>query len=495
MALADYYRRGAIAVSQVLAGFDEAAITNRLTQVRLAIGFAEATAQSPEGGFLLDLLVRLAARLYPALSIRGAQTSSQAVSDLERLAQSINPRLEIDGGEATVGIWVGGGAEAIAPQMFYAGSNGWDAKVSSLDAVTTGDSTNPFGAGASACLVMANVFRSVFCMPSPGLFDENLIFPTLPGPAADEINELDLGETALVGVGAIGNAAIWSLANASLRGRLHLVDHQALDLGNLQRYVLGFQSDQGKAKVEIAARHLTGHLLPSVNKQPWAEFVQEHGYRLPTVMVALDSADGRRAVQASLPGWVTNAWTQPGDLGVSTHQFDGPGACLYCLYLPDGSAASEDAIYSDALRIPDQVMQVRDLLYRRGGLSRELLELIAARMGVDSELVLPYEGREIRELFVEGICGGAVLPLGYTGTPRSEVHVPLAHQSALAGVLLAARMVGKMMGADLDSKITRVNVMRPTSHPEFLTQPALKDPRGICICQDSDYLKTYRAKY
>jgi hypothetical protein len=87
------------------------------------------------------------------------------------------------------------------------------------------------------------------------------------------------------------------------------------------------------------------------------------------------------------------------------------------------------------------------------------------------------------------------LPLGYTGTPRSEVHVPLAHQSALAGVLLAARMVGKMVGADLDSKITRVNVMRPTSHPEFLTQPALKDPRGICICQDSDYVKAYHSKY
>jgi hypothetical protein len=88
-----------------------------------------------------------------------------------------------------------------------------------------------------------------------------------------------------------------------------------------------------------------------------------------------------------------------------------------------------------------------------------------------------------------------VLPLGHTGTPRSEVHVPLAHQSALAGVLLAARTVGKAIGVNGGTEITRVNVMRTISHPEFVTQPATKDTRGICICQDSDYLEAYRSKW
>lgn len=40
--------------------------------------------------------------------------------------------------------------------------------------------------------------------------------------------------------------------------------------------------------------------------------------------------------------------------------------------------------------------------------------------------------------YIEGLCGGAVLPLQRTGRPRQDVHVPIAHQSALAGVLLAA---------------------------------------------------------
>jgi hypothetical protein len=49
-------------------------------------------------------------------------------------------------------------------------------------------------------------------------------------------------------------------------------------------------------------------------------------------------------------------------------------------------------------------------------------------------------GRPIRELYVEGVCGGGLIPLGVIGLPRQELHVPLAHQSALAGVLLASAL-------------------------------------------------------
>jgi len=35
--------------------------------------------------------------------------------------------------------------------------------------------------------------------------------------------------------------------------------------------------------------------------------------------------------------------------------------------------------------------------------------------------------------------------------------------------------------------------MRPLG--SYLTQPAAKDPRGICICQDADYRDVYQRKY
>ena len=58
--------------------------------------------------------------------------------------------------------------------------------------------------------------------------------------------------------------------------------------------------------------------------------------------------------------------------------------------------------------------------------------------------LLPFEGRPLRTLYTEGFCGGAVIPLGDPERPANDVHVPLAHQSALAGVLLAAAAVGHL---------------------------------------------------
>jgi hypothetical protein len=166
---------------------------------------------------------------------------------------------------------------------------------------------------------------------------------------------------------------------------------------------------------------------------------------------------------------------------------------LACLYLPKDIAPSEDAILSEALRIPDQIMRVRILLANGESVPQDLLELVADRLAVSRDLVTPFLGRGIRELYSEGICGGAILPLGTAGAPRAEVHVPLAHQSALAGVLLAAQAMslGNISGL---TPITRVNVLR-SIHPQFLTQYAVKDPRGICICQDKDYVDVYQRRY
>jgi hypothetical protein len=71
--------------------------------------------------------------------------------------------------------------------------------------------------------------------------------------------------------------------------------------------------------------------------------------------------------------------------------------------------------------------------------------------------------------------------------------VPLAHQSALAGVLLAAAVVRHALGGAAQSRITQVDLLKPL--PVELTRPADKHPSGSCICQDQDYQQVYVAKY
>lgn len=495
MGLADYYRRSAVAISQVLAGFDEDSIRQHLASVRLEVGFDQSAAQSTEGRALLDLLIRIAARLYPSIQIRSA--AHDVADQLRELAREINPAIELRDSGATIGVWVGeddSNAQA-SGQRIFAGSSAWSGRVSTRHSLSVGLSDNPIGAGISACLAMANVFRAVFLPAAEAALDQDLDLS--PAPNAMELPDLDpalnLGRAVLVGVGAIGNAAVWALSRLPIRMTVDLVDPEMIELGNLQRYVLARRSDEGRPKVDVAVQAFDGSVRARANPVDWAAFVDQTGPLWAPALVALDSAAGRRMVQASLPEFIVNGWTQPLDLGISVHFFDGPGACLYCLYLPDGPSASEDQIYAQALGVPEQVMQIRNLLHTKQGAPRELLELIAQRLGIDAQLVLAFEGVELRKLYVEGICGGAILPLGHLGAPRGDVHVPLAHQSALAGVMLVASAIRArlMPTRDQTTEITRLNLMKAID-PRYLVQLAQKDPRGICICQDPDYLKTYR---
>jgi hypothetical protein len=212
------------------------------------------------------------------------------------------------------------------------------------------------------------------------------------------------------------------------------------------------------------------------------------------MLLALDSARVRRYAQASLPRWVSNAWTQIGDLGVSNHDFLN-GACVNCLYLPAAALDNEDQLMANSFGVPDKLQQVRTLLHSAGGVPQDLLESISTAKGIPWDRLSPFLGRPIRALYVEGFCGGAVIPLGSTGMPRQDVHVPLAHQSAMAGVLLAAEAVNHSIRQkeELGTTVTRIDLMRPIG--SYLVQSAQKDARGICICQDADYRAVYQNKY
>ncbi|MGH9511442.1 MAG: ThiF family adenylyltransferase [Terriglobales bacterium] len=302
-------------------------------------------------------------------------------------------------------------------------------------------------------------------------------------------------DAVLVGAGAVGNGTVWVLGRSPAKGAIHIVDHESVELNNLQRYVLAGRSDEGRLKVDIAREQFRGELTCIPHEVKWAEFVQKHGYGWRHVLVAVDSARDRRSVQAALPEWIANAWTQPGDLGVSMHdRFDGAGACLACLYLPSETAPNEDELVAAALAIPQLVAEVRTLLHCGAGVTRPLLQAVAQGLELPLEDVLPYEGRTIRELYVEGICGGGLIPLGVIGLPRQELHVPLAHQSALAGVLLAGALVRRAVGTKVETTMTtRIDVARPLG--DFVTQPTLKAGTGLCICEDQDYVRAYRAKF
>ena len=184
MALADFFTRDTVAVSQVLQGFQEDAFVEKLKGVRVAIAFGEAAATSRDGRELLDLSVRLAARLYPSLTFSTVPASDRFADELMTLASSINPNIEASKtGASNVGLAIGVDAPAIDAPTIYAGCEGWLARVGTEGPYKTSNTGNPYGAGFAACLAAANLFRLLFLPKGITLLDADITFPPTPLPS------------------------------------------------------------------------------------------------------------------------------------------------------------------------------------------------------------------------------------------------------------------------------------------------------------------------
>lgn len=502
MALADYYDRSATAVSQVVAGFDATAFRALLEGTCVGVSFGDDAASTPQGRATLDLAVRLLARLYPSLDIRTAPRASRVSSGLaarlKRLALAVNPNITLTRAAGT-GIAVG---IATSPweQPVYAGSDAWTGSVSLTRAQRVGRTDVVYGAGAAACLAAAATFRLVVTPAAspPAEATLNVFGNSTYRPTTSSLGGgLVLPQrTILVGAGAVGQSCAWALARTAVSGTVVVADPQTVDLGNMQRYVLAAQNDLDKEKAPLATAHINrvgaARGGPRVHAVPvhgtYADALAQHGYAWDATLAGVDSAQDRRAMQATLPHWAANAWTQTGDLGISDHHYRN-GACIACLYLPTGKTRNQDEIVAAALQVPDQVFQVRNLLHLGTPVPTDLCDLIASKLGLERAQVRKYAAAGIRAMYVEGVCGGGLIPLG-GHRPAAELHVPLAHQSALAGVLLAARLIRRAVGLAPDT--TEVMHLDVGHDPvPFSVQPAGKDPRGICLCQDPTFTDTY----
>lgn len=502
MALADFFDRAAVAASHILLGYDDAAFRARVESTNVGLAFGPEITQN-DGQHAADMVIRLYARLYPTITLHVAPGAEASASTLEALATLINPKIELRrGGPTTNTIVLGEGAPAVpdASALVYVGSNDWDALVSADAPLGFSSSGSPFGAGAAAAIACAHVFAAAFGATSP-LGPGILTFSTLEGvPRATSTQlraeDVDFARTVLVGLGAIGNAVVWALARSRVRGDIALVDDQTGDLGNLQRYVLAERDDVDERKTDIAMRALNGSLRGRPFPRDYATFVALEGYRWDQLIVALDSAAGRRSVQASLPKRIVNAWTQLENLGVSEHgTFGGPGACLSCLYLPHGVVPSDHELVADALRIPEQVVPVKDLLYNGAAVPDDMLTLIIERFGLAGVDVDRFRGQPIGVLYTNGICGGALVPLeAVDQASRRHMHVPVAHQSALAGILLAAAAIRQAAFGESERTLeTRIDLRKRIT--PYTTNIVPADTTGRCICQDPVYVGAYETKY
>lgn len=143
----------------------------------------------------------------------------------------------------------------------------------------------------------------------------------------------------IVGVGGLGSPVALYLAAAGV-GHLVLVDHDRVDVTNLQRQIAYTSDDVGRAKVEAAAAHLQ-RLNPQVRITPLAErlegeTLQQQVAQADVVVDASDNFPTRFALNAACVRYAKPlvsgaAIRMEAQISVFTHdQPDRP--CYRCLY-------------------------------------------------------------------------------------------------------------------------------------------------------------------
>lgn len=501
MALAEFFDRIGDSAAQVLGTDDREALAARLEECAITIAF-DKRVNTTEGSASLDMLVRLLARLFPRLAFQSLDgTTAEWAMEL---AKAINPRIELGhDAESRALEVVLGGTEGAQESSLYCGAEGWFAKVGTKHPLGFGMSDNPFGAGAAACIVAANVFRWAFSdsLERPDLDDDlNLSMLNFAHGRRGSNRPLptrrDLGRFALVGLGAIGNAAVWSLGRMQeTGGAIDLIDHERIDLGNLQRYVLTERQSVGAEKVELMGRFLPGF---EINAHPmrWSQFLQSSGtHAYDLVGVGLDTARDRVLLQGSLPREIVNSWTQRGDLGVSRHMdFADEGACLACLYLDPRPSPHEDELVAKELGLPEKSKDIGHMLHLGAPIGADFMRMLAERNAIPEVDLMPFAHLPLREFRAKAVCGGGLFS---AISAKGAIEVPMAFQSALAGILLAAEIVATRLGLrrrSLPTKTT-IDLLRPI--PRILNFPAQKNvsAKVRCICQDNDYVSVYKRKY
>lgn len=517
MALANFFEKNALAAHQILGGLGGEAIAEVLDGEVVGLAVDAAGAESIEGRRTARLALDLIARFYPRIRLiaLGSGTLLESfIGELEQRARAINPKIEFSSSGCTRAVTVGSTRLAEEPKtLVYLGSTEWNLRLSSSSPVGSGATHNPFGAGGAACLGVANVFRAVMGKHLRGarldseldisMVDWGAPYGGMEPPDLDSV-VIDLSETLLGGVGAIGNAVVWAVARVPrLKGVLRLIDSQMVDLSNLQRYVLTDQSSVDKSKVQLAASELRRrHPDLEVTEHPerWGPYL--HGrddWNIPRVATAFDSPVDRIAAQGALPQSLLNAWTQHGDLGVSRHTTFGEAACVACIYSPRVGGKSEAERVSNDLGFPGAPHEIRHLLYTGEPVAEEFVRRVAVNLGktapAELEVLLRYVGRPLRDFHTETTCGGVMLELGVRPGER-PMEAPMAFQSALAGIMLAAEIVldaaRRQAGVTFEGPVrTVLDLLRsvpPYPHPHI-------SRRTGCICSDKEYLATYRDKY
>lgn len=515
MALAKYFSKDLLAINRLM-NSDQSAFEKILKEKVVALAFDENAIHSDEGNCGLDLIIRLLARFYPNIKIVDLSNVNDEKKDsLIALAKEINGNIEVvpDSEEEDVLILAGYTDKQIQANVpnFYFGSDNWISRYSISKSKSFGGTNNPFGSGIAACIVVSNIFRYFFSeyMDYKELDKEvelsifSLSFGSLDNPSLEEI---EFKDSAIVGIGAIGNGVIWALSKIEkLKGKIALIDDEKVSESNLQRYILFTEADEKKEKVIVARDFFKQKELDiDLCKGEWRDYINKRqNWNIDCVAIGIDNEIDRIGIQSSLPRAAFNAFTEQELIGITRHYDFELEPCVGCYYIPNAARKNRTTEVAENCGIPDKVDMVKqyynfnaDVNELIQGYNKSLLEEISIAGDTPLEKLSQYYGKKIDEFYSDYICGGAILHLSENVSITKDVDAPLAFQSAMAGIILASELIKFNSNIELSPQnrtdihhLSLINEINPYH------RSLAKNPTGYCLCGDEDFAKRFNEKW
>jgi hypothetical protein len=519
MAIAKYFSKDLLAINQILKESNRE-LGSILLSVKVGVALDSNAVETSEGRRGIDLIVRLLSRLYPSLGIFDLSGNhAMEISDLQKLAQSINGAIEINTKIDDIDILVVAGKIKSLPKIkgtaIYFGSDNWLAKFSMSNSISFQNTENSIGCGVAACIAASNAFRLTFkeFIPDKKLDSSDVNFSILDLNSQSSLNpklkKIKFTDVVLVGAGAIGNGFVWALSSlGNLEGRLDIVDHEELALSNLQRYIMTTEDDMGKGKVGILKDTFpqTSKLQVVSHQMTWEGYLNERGnWNIETVAAAIDNKKDRIKIQTALPKKIFNSYTETNLIGVARHTDFINSACMACGYIPSQRERNYTEEVAENCNIPSLSNLVKDYINLNLGVEQvlfpqntsSLLDVISTANGIPRDQLIQFHGKKVNQFYSEFVCGGISLSMSISDKRASNIDAPLAFQSAMAGILLAGELI-------LDVSNLRKSKVAQQSHFYPLNEIGEynpfnhnleKDKSGRCICSDQDFKERYRDKW
>lgn len=251
-------------------------------------------------------------------------------------------------------IVLGEGDEAIeADTTIHADGSGWIARVARDEHTTVQRvlDDNPIGPTVAACLAVMEGFKSVNGLPDDQLsaeitydvFQHEVDDQITPGTHPSLQPPLEFGTVQMVGVGSVGSAAVRFLARLPVTGSIQLIDHDVVELVNLNRSPLfeAVHALKRVPKVEMAGEFLKGYDLNVSAHDTTYEGFESEDADPPDVILPLANEQGVRSqIQHNRPPLMLHATTSGADVTVRRN-IPIDEACLLCHFPPDSPAVNE----------------------------------------------------------------------------------------------------------------------------------------------------------